>query len=121
MTLRNTRINQKHALETRKVQLYMQLLDRFSSEENRLRSIQVQQMEYKNYDDYWKKWGMFKDPESAAKRMHIWTELDGLGQLLRGGLIDLDFIPRIIHAVVINQWDKWGQLIIESARAGKRN
>ena len=46
MTLRNTSKNQQLQLESRQIQLYMQLLDRFASEENRLRSAQVLQMEF---------------------------------------------------------------------------
>jgi hypothetical protein len=113
MTLNNTRKNQELQLETRKVQLYMQLLDRFSSEENRLRSIEVLKMDVKDHDDYVENWSMYKNPEAAAKRFHIWTELDGIGHLLSEGLISMDFIPPIIQRNVINQWEKWGPIIKE--------
>ena len=54
MTLNITRKNQQMQLENRKVQLYMQLLDRFASEENRLRSAKVLEMEFDGYSDLWR-------------------------------------------------------------------
>ena len=112
-TLRNAQRNQKQQLETRQIQIYMQILDRFASEENRLRSIQVQQMEYKDFADFQDKWSMAKNPEAAAKRLHVWTELDGLGQLLNKGLISIEFIPTLTLAIVIIQWEKWARAHIQ--------
>jgi len=113
ITLNNTRKNQEMQLETRKVQLYMQLLDRFSSEESRLRSIEVLKMDVKDYEDYRENWNMYKNPEAAAKRFHVWTELDGLGQLLSEGLISIDFIPPNIQRIVMLHWEKYGPVIKE--------
>ena len=113
ITLNNTRKNQEMQLETRKVQLYMQLLDRFSSEESRLRSIEVLKMDVKDYEDYRENWNMYKNPEAAAKRFHVWTELDGLGQLLSEGLISIDFIPPNIQRIVMLHWEKYGPILVE--------
>ena len=70
-------------------------------------------MDYKDLDDYYERLGMNVNPESAAKRFHVWTELGGLGQLLNRGLIDIDFIPTNIQGIVIRQWEKWEPLIME--------
>lgn len=69
--LSNANKTQKLQLETRKAQLYMQILDRFSSEENRLRSIEVLTMDVKDYEDYRENWSMYTNPEAAAKRFHV--------------------------------------------------
>jgi hypothetical protein len=111
--LSNANKTQQLQLETRKAQLYMQILDRFSSEENRLRSIEVLQMDVKDYEDYRENWSMYKNPEAAAKRFHVWTEIDGLGQLLSEGLISIDFIPAIIYRTVKLHWEKYGPIIKE--------
>lgn len=114
--LNNANKTQKTQLETRQTQIFMQILDRFASEENRLRSIKVQQMEYKDFADFQLKWNMENNPEGAAKRLHVWTELDGLGQLYSRGLISLDFIPPIVHQIVVLQWEKWEYIINEQRK-----
>ena len=103
-------------METRQVQMYMQLLDRFASEENRLRSIEVRQQEFDDFDDFHRKWSVHANPEAAAKRLHINTELSGIGHLLHRGLLDLDFIPTIALAAATNFWEKWGPIEIEQRR-----
>jgi len=115
-TLRNTRMNQELQLETRQIQLYMQLLDRFASEENRLRSIEVGQQEFDDFEDFHRKLRMNVNPEAAAKRLHVMTELEGIGHLLSRGLIDMDFIPPIIMGITKNFWEKWGPIEVEQRR-----
>jgi hypothetical protein len=108
-----TREAQEQALETRQVQLYMQILDRFASEENRLRSITVGQMEFDDFEDYRRKWGMDANPEASAKKLHVLTELDGLWHLLNRGLIELDFVPPLAMTVAVRFWEKWGPIEVE--------
>jgi len=116
MTLRNTRKNQQLQLETRQVQLYMQLLDRFTSEENNLKRIRINQLEFEDFEDFIRKYGMEADPETSASRFRVLTELSGIGHLLHRGLIEIEFIPQVIMEVTKNFWEKWGPIELEMRR-----
>ena len=99
--------------KTRQTQLYMQLLDRVSSEENRLRAVEVLQQDYKDYNDFMQKWGMHSNPVGYSKRIHVLSELDGIGHLLYKGLIDFDLLHPIILASAELHWEKWKPIIYE--------
>ncbi len=79
----------RNANKTRQTQLFMQLFDRMASEENRLRSMQILQLDFTGYDDYEEKYNMENNPEIVSKVLHVWNELNGMGFLLRKGLVDL--------------------------------
>ncbi|MFA9437680.1 MAG: hypothetical protein ACEROO_11310 [Candidatus Bathyarchaeota archaeon] len=75
-------------LENRKVQLNMQLLDWFASEENMLRSAKVLEMEFEDFADLKHKWGMNANPEGFAKRIHVLSEFDVIGHLVSEGYLN---------------------------------
>jgi len=109
ITLRNSN-------KTRQTQLYMQLLDRVAEEENRLRAVEVLQQDYTDYNDFMAKWGMYSNPVAYSKRIHVLSELDGIGHLLYKGLIDLELLHPIILAYTELQWEKWSPIIYEQRK-----
>ena len=57
LNLRISQRNQRLTLETRKAQLYMQIYQQLRSEESQRRIIDVLNMEWKDYDDFERKYG----------------------------------------------------------------
>ena len=102
LTVRNSQKNQQMQLETRQAQLFMQVYTQWR-DPDRLRLLGRSR-------------ALDHNPEAYAKRIHIITELEGLGHLLSKGLLDLDLIPPIIKAVVKLQWEKWGPIELEYRR-----
>jgi hypothetical protein len=97
---------------TRQAQLYMQIWNRFSSEEGQRRALDVVSQEWTDFDDFREK-HIFGDLEGRAKRGHIWEEHDGIGFLLHKGFIDIDMLNQLCGSPTILMWEKWEPIIRE--------
>ncbi len=112
MTLNNTRKNQKMQLETRQAQLFMQIYREMSSPEHYMRANELLHMEWEDFDDYYRKYGSENNPEAYALRCSMWYRLNGVGLLVKAGLIDADRVYDLMRNTILMQWKKWGDIII---------
>ena len=103
----------QNANKTRQTQLFMQLFDRIASEENRMRSMQILELDFLGYDDFENKYNMSNNPEIVGKVLHIWMEFTGMGYLLRKGFLDVETLNQIAGHIVVPHWNKWKQYIFE--------
>jgi hypothetical protein len=113
-----TRKTQEQALETRQTQLLMHIYQDLSSEANLRNWIEIMSYEFEDYDDFNKKYGSAFNKEAFAKRYSIWRMFDGIGLLLRDGLLNADRVYDLIDSAVIQQWEKWGPIIREYRKEG---
>jgi len=104
----------RNANKTRQTQLFMQLFDRMASEENRLRSLQILQLDFTGYDDFEEKYNMENNSEVVSKVLHVWNELNGMGFLLRKGLVDIETVNHLAGHIVKPQWNKWKRYVAEA-------
>ena len=71
------------------------------------------QWEWKDYDEFMEKYSLPNNLEAQAKWTHYFSSLEGLGILLRKGLIDPDFIYRTQYGSIILIWERFLPLIEE--------
>ncbi len=112
MTLNNTRKNQQMQLETRQAQLFMQIYQDMSSPEFYRISNELLKMEWEDWDDYHRKYGAENNPENFALRSSMWNRLNGVGLLVKAGLIDVDRVYDLMRSNILWHWEKWGDHII---------
>ena len=119
MTLRNAQKTrdlslkaQEQALETRQAQLFMQIYQDMSSPEHQIRSNELLHMEWEDWDDYIRKYGLENNPEAYALRHSMWYRLNGVGLLVKAGLIDVDRVYDLMSGTIFRHWKKWGDHII---------
>ena len=113
--LRNANKTQQMQLETRKVQLFMQLYQQLTSEETLKASMELMTLDIQDNDEYLKKYDSSVNPAHYAKRAHIWWLYNSIGELLRMGTIEHDLIDRLqLDATVIITWEKWEHIIKET-------
>ena len=112
MTLRNTRKNQEMQLETRQAQLFMQIYQEMSSPEHYIRSNELLTMEWEDFDDYYRKYGSVNNPKAFALRSSMWYRLNGVGLLVKAGLIDVDRVYDLMSTTILWQWEKWRDILI---------
>ncbi len=112
MTLRNTRKNQDLQLETRQAQLFMQIYQEMSSPEHYIREVELLTMEWEDWDDYYRKYGSTNNPEAYASRDSVLYRLNGVGLLVKAGLIDVDRVYDLMSWTILSQWKKWEDLTI---------
>jgi hypothetical protein len=86
------------------------------SEEAQRRWIDLMNMEWKDYDDFERKYGSDVNPENYAKRMSLWASYDMLGHLLRKNIADAEtcYISGGTFSVFV--WEKFKDILIEHRR-----
>jgi hypothetical protein len=103
---------QQQAVETRQAQLFMQIYQEMSSQEHYIRSNELLHMEWEDWDDYVRKYGSDNNPEAYALRCSMWYRLNGVGLLVKAGLIDVERVFDLMSETILWQWEKWGDIII---------
>ena len=94
----NIRINQravKATLETRQTQLFMQVMDKMDQRWlDDLFEI-LNEWEWKDFDDFDKKYHPTVNPDSSVKRMATWLTYEAIGLQYRTGLLDMNQINAV--------------------------
>ncbi len=110
MTLRNTRKNQELQLETRQAQLYMNLYDTYHSPEFRKLLYTMLDLEWKDYDEWYEKYGR-GNPEEIAFGS-VMGYFNGLGLLVKKGLIDADTVYDLLATWIVVVWEKYLPIVL---------
>ena len=111
MTLQNTRKNQeltlksqKHAEETRKIQLMLEITEVIQSG-GQTDWRDLMSLEWTDFNDFLSKYDAENNPEIHNKRAFIWRTLNVSGLLVRDGLLDIstyidyigDYVPCLLY------------------------
>ena len=110
MTLNNTRKNQKIQLETRQLQLYMDVYKSHATEENQKTMIEMLRWEWKDYNDFDAKYGV----AGWAKFFSYMSQLEGIAFLVINGFLDPNHVYDLQYNSIIGLWEKFLPLTLES-------
>ena len=120
ITLRNqqktqelSRQNQELTLETRQAQLFMNIFNNFSSKGYQKDLENILAWEYDNYEDFFAKYGADVNPEDHSIFDHNLQWMEGLGVLVRRGLIDANLVFEIMYGTIINFYEKFEPILAE--------
>jgi len=109
LTLRNTRL-------TRQAQLFNQVYQTFSTTELHRNYMELLNYEWKDYEDFERKYGSNTNLDSYSKRASLWLWFNGMGLLMQKKLID----PEMVYFTAGNQalwtWAKFEPIIKEICR-----
>ena len=110
--LRNANRTQRMQLETRKVQLFMNIdATRGSPEFQKLFYRVTFLDEWKDIDDYFVKYGPENNLDAYSEHSFIWGRCDTLGFLLKKNVIDLSYFDDLLKASVLAAWNKFEPVI----------
>jgi len=98
---------------TRQAQLYMNLFQEISSQDWMMKHATLLNQEWKDYDDFEKKYGSDEHPEHYAMRRSMWLQLDNIGAMLENKLLDPEMVYYLLQMRANLQWKKWEQIIKE--------
>jgi hypothetical protein len=114
MTLRNTRKNQELQLETRQTQLFMNVYNNHISLPTHTITIELlHQWTWEDYDDFMTKYSLPNNLEANVKWSHYFASLEGLGILIKKGVIDPDLVYSSQYGSIITIWEKFLPIIEE--------
>ena len=105
MVVRNQR-------ETRQAQLFMQLFQMFTTKEWMSDNWELMSMEWSDMKDFFEKYDSSVNIDNFAKRYRSWFFLDGIGMLLKKGLVDREMVFHLMGGYWgIWLWEKHGDVI----------
>ena len=115
-TLRTNQRNLKTNLETRQAQLFMQLYDKVSEPEFLINWQAALKAEWSSFDEYMQKYGYDAYPDSYGKLMSVGVTFEGIGVLVKRGLIDPAMVDDMMSGFIISYWEKQRPLSLEVRR-----
>jgi hypothetical protein len=83
------------------------------SEEGQRRYGELLNMEWKDYDDFEKKYGSDYNPHNFSTRMSVWYTFNMLGMLVREKLIESEVLYTILQTNPCFVWSKFKDIIPE--------
>jgi hypothetical protein len=106
MNLRETSVNRRIALTTA-------LLQPFMSEEGTKLWWDLMSMEWKDWDDFKKRYDSRVNSENFTKRFAFWSLCNNLGHLYKTNMIDLETIYYASNVKIQYTWEKFKPVIYE--------
>jgi len=98
-------------LQTRQAQLFMQVYNKWQEKEfNLSKQLVLQEYRCLSIEDYEE---VLKDKEKAANFRVVSTALEGLGVLVKRGLVDVGIVDDMMSGDVIGFWGKYGEVVKE--------
>ena len=114
LTLRNQN-------RTRQAQLFMQLFDKYREKERWRDGWELLQMEWTDVNDFFNRYDSSVDMDNFEKRYSVWSFYDGIGMLLKKGLVDKEMIYYLMGGYGgFWNWEKFKD-VIQASRERMNN
>jgi hypothetical protein len=109
--------SRQREIETRQAQLFMPIYAKFSDYSFMKLMDEAWSITWSDYDNFIEKYGEPFD-EKANKEVYtmMWTMgnyYEGIGVLVKRGLIDPQFVDDLVSGSTIRVWEKYGPIILE--------
>jgi len=88
-------LNLRETTKNRRATLTNSLMQTFTSEKGHKRDLELYMMEWKDFDDFDKKYHPTVNPDSSVKRMATWLTYEAIGLQYRTGLLDMNQINAV--------------------------
>jgi len=116
MVLREQRRNMRLTLETRRIGLIDSIITRTINEEGMRSYFELLRYEWKDYEDFERKYGSENDVDAAAKRFAMWHEYNSVGMMLHKGMVEIEDLYDMGMQGVVFLWEKYRPIIEENRR-----
>ena len=115
--LRNANKTQQTQLETRQAQLFMSLYETYRTPEFRQQWLEFMNLEWTDWDDFKERYRLYTGETSPelSKWQSIMSFYDGIGLLVKKGLMDISFVDEMWYRNVKWGWEK-NQPIVDRFR-----
>ena len=113
ITLQNANKTQKLQLETRQAQLFMNIYNQYLQRENIKANDSVFHMEFESLEEFEEKYGRESNPEAYHDWSYHQNYWEGIGVLVREGLINIRLVALLDGGGIIYNWEKFEPIIKE--------
>ena len=73
---------------------------------------EVMEQEYTDFEDYWQKYGSDVNRKAWNKWQTVARAFNGMGVLLRRGMVDIDLVEELLANIVFISWYKMGPIVL---------
>jgi len=116
MNIRATRRNMELTLETRRIGQAENIAQYTRDLEGMGIYFELLNMEWKDYDEFERKYGSDNNIENAAKRYSTWARHNSIGAMLRKGMVEAEDIYDMGMMGTIFLWAKFKDVIEEGRK-----
>lgn len=114
LAVRNTQKNQQLQLETRQAQLFSTIYTLASDMAIIKKWADFKfTWEYEDYDDFMKKYGPITNPEAFSYFMLKSLQMEGIGVMVKRGLLNIGFIADWVSGTIVDDWEKLEPIVRE--------
>ena len=99
--------------KTRRLQIVKDLWEWISDEEGYQKFVQLMTMTWSDYEDFHKKYGTLTNTESYATQFSVWNKMNGLGYMVKEGVIDVETVYDHSAGRIVWMWMKFESVILE--------
>ena len=116
LTVRNNQKNQTHALESRRLSIYMSLRNIFTNYDFMRRYVNVMyDQQWETVDEYYQKYGPTINPDEYTDFGFLFATFQMAGMLLKEQAVTIDVLYDDMGYVVINLYEKY-KPVVDSVR-----
>ena len=110
--LRNANKTQQMQLETRQAQMFMQIYAQVNSIDFKQAVMKMQVYNFENIDDFLEVFNLDSKEgiENWQSIQTIVTYYEGVGVLVKEGLLDIKYVALLICGTTINLWEKFDRI-----------
>jgi len=105
ITVRANQRNQQNQLETRQAQLFWNIYDKFETRENSERFLNILTRKFESVEEFNEKYGLENNPEAYHDMMYYANLFEGLGVLVRDGLVNIRLVALMMSGGVKRYWE----------------
>ena len=91
----------------------MSIYSTYSSTEFLKAWSEIMNYPFKDYDDFESKYGFEVNPDAMVKGRMVNAYLEGIGVLMKKGLIDPSIVDDLMSGTIIRYWEKYEPYILE--------
>ena len=106
-------LNMRETTKNRKATLTNNLMQFVTSIERAQTGMELLSMEWKDFDDFYRKYDSTVNPDNFAKRMAMFSYYEMLGVQYKTGLLDVETIYSVTGVSIVNLWLRFRPIIEE--------
>ena len=117
LSSRRAEKNDEQTLETRQAQLYMQIYNRWNSRDLVNAYVHTRYVyQWRDFEDFMSKYHTLTNPEASTNLTMMAYFFEGLGVLVKKGLIDISLIEDLFSQRIIWYWENIAATTVEELR-----
>jgi hypothetical protein len=103
----------KRELETRQAQLFMPIYSTYYSDDFIRARSEIMKWKWDEFNDYMAKYSYEANPDAYIMYRKVFGYFEGLGVLVRRGLIDPSLVDDLMSGAIVSYWEKFRSFVLE--------